>query len=412
MNYFKDRRNKVLEQMHTNEMAIFFAGEPVRNSADSEFEFNSNRNYYYLTGINEPSGILVLMKQGFQSSETLFIRDIDYDKEKWIGRFISVEQSKEVSQIQNVMFISGFESYFEMSLSRRGIDKIMLDMDRQHFSTRALEAELFARKVHEHYPMLPIRSSHAMVSQLRSIKDEKEIEAIKEAAEITNQAIRRAVKHMKPGMYEYQVMAHFLFELHMNNATEMFDTIMASGENGPILHYVENSSQMKDGDLVLFDLGAKKNHYGADISRTFPVNGKFTDFQKQIYDIVLTAQDEVTKAAKPGVTLLELNDVCKQSLTKGLMDLGFISHPNELSKYYYHSVSHFLGLDTHDVGQTMTYKLVEGNVITNEPGLYIAEKNLGIRIETDLLITKDGCEDLAFQIMKTTEEIEAFMNQN
>ena len=409
MNYFKNRRNKVLEQLHIDEMAIFFAGEPVRNSADSEFEFNSNRNYYYLTGINEPSGVLVLMKQGSQISETLFIRDIDYDKEKWIGRFISVEKAREVSEIQNISFVSGFESFFEMALSRRGINRLMLDMDRQHFSTRALEAEVFAKRVNEHYPMLPIRSSHAMVSQLRSIKDEKEIEAIREAAEITNAAIGRALKQMKPGMYEYQVMAHFLFELNMNNATEMFDTIMASGENGPILHYVENNSLMKDGDLILFDLGAKKNHYGADISRTFPVNGKFTEFQKQIYDIVLTAQEEVTKAAKPGVTLIELNDVCKHSLTNGLMSIGFISNSDELSKYYYHSVSHFLGLDTHDVGQTMTYQLVEGNVITNEPGLYIAEKNLGIRIETDLLITKDGCEDLAPQILKTTEEIEAFM---
>lgn len=405
----KNRREKLFKKLKTNEMALFFASEPVRNSADSDFEFNANRNYYYLTGVNEPSGVLMLIKRETHNQELLFIRDIEPDKEKWIGRFIQPQKAKEVSQVDSINFVSAFESTFEMMLSRTKIKALYLDFDRQGLSTRPLDAELFYERVHKGYPGLKIKSSNAMVSKLRTYKDEDEVKAIKAAVELTNQAIEFAVKNMKPGQMEYEVMADFLYVLNKNNATEMFDTIMASGSNGPILHYVENNNRLNDNELVLFDLGAKLNHYGADISRTYPVNGKFTDRQKELYQIVLDAHHLINREAKVGVTLRQLNQMVIDFYKVKLKEIGLIQNDAEVSKYYYHSVSHFFGLDTHDVGQILDEPLEVGQVITNEPGLYIQEENIGIRLETDLLITKEGNENLAPQIKIEIEDIESLM---
>lgn len=408
MNY-KKRREQVFNQLENNEMAIVFAGNPIRNSADSEYEFNSHRNYYYLTGINEPNGILVLIKREDKQIEQLFIRDIEPDKEKWIGRFIKPETAKEVSQVDSILFLSSFKQSFEMILSRTRINALALDFDRQHMGSHKLESELFFEQVRDLYPALKVKNLNPIISQLRTIKDEDEVKAIKEAIEITNQAIEFAIKNMKPGMMEYEVMADYLYVLNKNNATEMFDTIMAGGKNGPILHYVSNDSKLNDQELVLFDLGAKLNHYGADISRTYPVNGKFTDRQKELYKIVLQAHHLVNQKAKPGVTLRELNQVVIDFYKVKLKEIGLIQEDAEVSKYYYHSVSHFLGLDTHDVGQILDEPLVQGQVITNEPGLYIQEENIGIRLETDLLITQDGNENLAPQIKIEIDDIEQLM---
>lgn len=408
MNYSK-RRENVFKKLKKNEMALFFSGEALRNSADSEYEFNANRNYFYLTGLSEPSGILMLIKREEFNQEMLFIRDIDPNKEKWIGRFIQPQKAKEVSGINSINFVSSFKQTFEMLLSRSVIKSLYLDFDRQVMDSRALEADVFYESIKRNYPALKIKNSNPIVSKLRTYKDEDEVTAIKEAIELTNQAIEHAIKNMKPGQKEYEVMAEFLYILNKNNATEMFDTIMASGENGPILHYVENNGELKDGDLILFDLGAKLNHYGADISRTYPVNGKFTERQKQLYDIVLEAHYKINEAAKPGVTLRELNNIVIEHYKVKLKEIGLIQDESEVSQYYYHSVSHFLGLDTHDVGQITDEPLEENQVITNEPGLYIQEENIGIRIETDLLITKDGNENLAPQIKITTQDIEELM---
>lgn len=408
---FKNRREQLSTKIDNNSVAIILAGEPVRRSADSEYEYEAHRNYYYLTGLNEPEGILLMTKINHEVKETLFIRDINPDMEKWIGRFIQPSKAKEISQIEDIRFVSQFENIFQMMLSRQGTNKVYLDLDRQKMNTRPLDSELFLEKLRKSYPALSIENLNAHINRLRSIKDEEEIEAIKAACELTNQAIEFAVKNMKPGMYEYEIMADFLYILNKSNAIEGFDTIMASGSNGPILHYVENNSVTKEGDLILFDLGAKLNHYSADISRTYPMSGKFTERQRELMNIVLEAMDKVTEAAKPGVTLVELNQIVINHYQERLMEIGLISHPSEVSKYYYHSVSHFLGLDTHDVGQITHEPLQPGHVITNEPGLYIQEENIGIRIETDLLITEDGCIDLAPQIKKTPDEIEALMNR-
>jgi Xaa-Pro aminopeptidase len=405
---FKKRRQKVFETLNNNEMALFFAGKPVRKSADADYPFEANRNYYYLTGINEPEGVLMLIKRENKNQETLYIRDINPDMEKWIGRFVQLKDAREISQVDMVNFVSNFKTQFQTYLSRSKIDALYLDLDRQQMDTRPFESELFFEEINKNYPALPIKNSYFEVARLRTIKDEDEIKLIKEAADITNQAIEYAISNMEPGDYEYEIQADFLYVLNKNNASEMFDTIMASGKNGPILHYVENNAQTHDNDLILFDLGAKKNHYGADISRTYPVNGKFTERQKELYNIVLKVQEKVTQAAKPGVTLQDLNQIVIDYYKEELPKVG-LTQP--VATYYYHSVSHFLGLDTHDIGQIIGEPLQENQVISNEPGLYVQDENIGIRIETDLLITKDGCIDLAPQIKKSVDDIEAFMNR-
>jgi len=209
---------------------------------------------------------------------------------------------------------------------------------------------------------------------------------------------------------EYQAQAEFEYAIKMHGAqSPSFATIAGSGLNGCMLHYDTNRCVMEEGKLLLLDLGAKLDGYCADISRTYPVNGRYTERQKTIYDIVLSANLAVTAAAKPGVTLRQLNDLCKMVLAEGLMRIGKIESADQIGTYYMHNVSHHLGLDTHDAVLRDGIPLEPGMVITNEPGLYIDEEEIGIRIEDDLLITQDGCEVLSAQIARTTQEIEALM---
>ena len=234
---------------------------------------------------------------------------------------------------------------------------------------------------------------------------------IREAIDITDKGIKSLMKNSKAGMKEYELEAYFDFTLKSNGAKDYaFHTIAASGKNATILHYDENDSELEDGKLVLFDLGAQYKYYNADISRTFPINGKFTERQKQVYNVVLRAQEAVTAIARPGILFSVLNDTAKEVLAEGCIELGLIKEASELAKYYFHGVSHYLGLDTHDVGNR-DIELKPGMVFTNEPGLYIEEESMGIRIEDNILITEGGCENLSKQIIKTVEEIEEFMGR-
>lgn len=217
--------------------------------------------------------------------------------------------------------------------------------------------------------------------------------------------------NLKPGMHEYQIESYFDQAIKFHGGTGIaFTTIAATGENATCLHYSSNNTQIKDGDLVLFDLGALYENYNADISRTFPANGKFTPRQKQLYNIVLEGQEVVFSHAKPGITTLELNQKLIAFYQKKLKEIGLIKEDSEVQKYYYHGVSHHLGLDVHDLCEYTPLK--PGCVITNEPGLYIKEEGIGIRIEDDVLITEDGCVNLSKGIIKTVEEIEEFMEKN
>jgi len=406
---FITNRKNIWDKLEENSITLLFAGEAPYKSADETYAFTPNRNFYYLTGIDREKMILMLVKTNDKVDETLFIQKSDPIMARWIGEKMLGDEAKEISGIENIKFVGEFEEILGSILDRTKIDHLYLDLERQEFNISMPTSQRFAKVVIERYPYLKIKNIYHEIASLRLIKSKEEIQLMREAIDITDRGIKELMKNSKVGMKEYQIEAYFDFTLKSSGVTDYaFQSIVASGENATVLHYVKNNTELQDGKLVLLDLGAQYKYYNADISRTFPVNGKFTKRQKQIYNVVLKAQEAVTAIAKPGIMFSVLNETAKKVLGEGCIELGLIKETSELSKYYFHGVSHYLGLDTHDVGNR-NMELKVGMVCTNEPGLYIEEENIGIRIEDDLLITEDGCENLSKQIIKTVEEIEEFM---
>ncbi len=406
---FTTNRKNLWGKLDENSITLIFAGEAPYKSADETYIFTPNRNFYYLTGIDREKMILMLFKTNGKVEEILFIQKNDPFMARWIGEKMPEEEAKQISGIENIKFVEEIEETFGSILDKSKIDNLCLDLERQEFHISMTTSHRFAKGAIERYPYLRIKNIYHEISNLRLIKSEEEIGLIREAIDITDKGIKALMKNSKVGMKEYELEAYFDFTLKSAGVTDYaFPTIVACGKNATILHYNKNKSELQDGKLILFDLGAQYKYYNADISRTFPVNGKFTERQKQVYNVVLRAQEAVTKIARPGIMFSVLNETAKTVLAEGCIELGLIKEVSELSKYYFHGVSHYLGLDTHDVGNR-NIKLTAGMVLTNEPGLYIEEENIGIRIEDDLLVTEYGCENLSKQIIKTVEEIEKFM---
>lgn len=407
--FFINNRKKLGEYINDNSLLVLFSGQAPQKSADENYPFLPNMNFYYNTGLNREKFILVISKINGKIEEKVYIEKPNPDIEKWIGKRMRKNEVKEISGIDNIMFIDDFESHIASILIREDINNIYLDMEKRRWEGNIKEASIFASKIRDKYPFIDIKNIYHKISDMRTIKTKEEVESIKEAINITNEGIKSLMKNAKAGIFEYQLESYFDFTIKTNGAKDFaFKTIAASGKNATVLHYEDNNSNIKDGDLILFDLGAKYNHYSADISRTFPVNGTFTPRQKEVYEAVLKAEVDTINKVKPGMTLKELNDFTKGILIEEAKKLGLIENDDEITKYYYHSVSHYMGLDTHDVG-SYSKKLEPGMVITVEPGLYIEEEGIGIRIEDDVLITEDGCENLSKDIIKTVEEIEEFM---
>lgn len=408
--FYIKNRERLMSKVDENSVVILFAGRAPYKSADETYQFTPNRNFYYLTGIDRENIILIMNKKNGKIEETLFIEESDPIMARWVGERMKSEEAKEISGISAVDYTKNFYSSLGGIFSRFNYDKLYLDLERQDWNIPMTEAQSMAKEVKEKYSYLNIKNIYYYISELRTIKQEEEIEEIRKAISITKCGIEKMMENAKPNMMEYEIEAYFDYVLTSEGVKDKaFKTIAAAGKNATVLHYSENNSKCGEDDLILFDLGAQTNYYNADISRTFPVSGKFTERQKQVYNIVLKANLEVMKAVKPGIPFAELNEIAKKVLAEGCKELGLIKDDSELSKYYFHGVSHYLGLDTHDVGDRGEI-LKPGMVFTNEPGLYIPEEGIGIRIEDDLLVTEDGCENLSKDIIKTVEEIEAFMN--
>lgn len=409
--FFMKNRDNILESIKDNSMLILFAGEAPQKSADEAYSFTPNRNFYYMTGINREKMILMITKVNKKVNQTLFIEKADPVLEKWVGKRMTAEEAKEASGIENIQYLEDFEGAVARLMLNYKMKKLYLDLERSGWDSIPTVSNIFAKSIKERYPELSIKNIYQDICSLRLIKTEEEIAEIKKAIEITNEGIKSLMTNAKPGMMEYQIEANFDYVLKCSGVTDYaFKTIAASGINGTVLHYSQNNSKTQDGDLILFDLGAQWNYYNADISRTFPLNGKFTERQKEIYNIVLKAMADTMAVIKPGVLYTKLNETTRASLAESLKKIGLIKEDAELSKYYYHNVTHYLGLDTHDVG-SRELELKPGMVLTVEPGLYIEEEKIGIRIENDVVVTDNGCEDLAKDIIKSVEDIEAFMNR-
>ncbi|MGH0592115.1 aminopeptidase P family protein [Bacillus pretiosus] len=411
--FFAQNRERLVNTLPDESITILFAEQSPHMSADAHYKFVPNRNFYYVTGIDEPNVIFMLKKFGNSVEETLFIEKSDPVMEKWVGKTVSNKEAEKISGIKKVVYLDSFEKTMSNILFTENVKHLYLDLERREWNGTETKTLAFAKHVREQYPHVVVGNVYPNICELRVFKTEEEIEIIKEAIAVTKDGIYNVLKHAKADMMEYELEAQFDFTLKSSGIKHhAFNTILASGKNATVLHYEDNDAQIQNGDLVLLDLGAQKDYYNADISYTFPANGTFSSRQKQMYNIVLKALKETTELIKPGVKFAALNEHTKKVLAEECKEIGLIQEDEELSKYYYHGVSHFLGLDTHDVGTYKDRVLEEGMVITIEPGLYIEEESIGIRIEDDILVTKDGHENLSKDIIREVEEIEAFMREN
>lgn len=405
------RRLRFLKGMEPNSVAIIFSGEPKIMSLDEDYKFEVNRNFYYLTGIEQENSILLLVKTEGEEKAILFISSYDENKEKWYGKKLTIEEAKEISSINNVLISPSFQPRLESLIKDENypIKNIYFDSDPELKIGPALLVDGFIKTLSLSYPTLAFKEFNPIITRLRMVKSKYEVCEFVKAIETTRQGIKLVMAETRGGAKEYELVSTFLKAINDDNGYqgESFNTIMASGINATTLHYPNPQGICKTGELLLMDLGARHNYYCADISRTIPVGGKFNEYQKMVYEIVLGANKAVAKFAKPGITLKELNELAKEYLASECLEKGIISNKEDISKYYFHSVSHHIGLDTHDLSDR-ALPLEEGNIISDEPGLYIKEKGIGIRIEDDLLITSTGAEVLSSSILKEIDEIESF----
>ncbi len=427
---FARRRKQLMRMMGKNAIAIIpSAPERIRNR-DVEYPYRQDSDFYYLTGFNEPEAVIVLCPKRKHGEYLLFCRERDPAMETWNGRRVGTAGAAEVlgaddafpfSDIEDILpgLLESCVQVFYSIGAYPEFDKRVLDwVNRLRSGARA------GVRVPDEF----ISLEH-LLHDMRLYKSRSEVRVMRQAAKTACRAHRRAMQACRPGMYEYEVEAEILYTFRREGMVPAYSSIVGGGENGCILHYTENTAQLNDGDLLLIDAGAECDLYASDITRTFPVNGKFSPAQKALYEVVLVAQAAAIKAVKPGNHWNQAHLAAVRSLTRGLIKLGILKgEPAELIKkeayrrFYMHRTGHWLGMDVHDVGDYKVggkWRVLEpGMVLTVEPGLYIpvgsrgvAKKwwNIGIRIEDDVLVTKDGCDVLSKDAPKTVSDIENLM---
>ena len=411
MNQYSNRRQKVINSLANNSAVLIFSGRAPQKSEDETYDFSVNRNFYYLTGLDKEDMALLMYNIDGVTKEIMFILPFDEQLARWVGGRLSSDKVREISEVNDVREYEQLDSTISFIMNNMRKDNNFIfyfDLWQYNMKQNPSEGSLYARKLQNTYPAIVIKDIYPILTKLRLIKDEYEISCIRKAIHTTNMGILQMMRTSKPGINEMTMNGVFDFVLRQSMCKETaFKTIAASGARATILHYSDNDQIMKDGEMFLCDLGATYNYYKADISRTFPVNGKFTERQKELYQIVLNAQKIVEDNARVGIKIKDLNQMVVDYYKIELPKHGL---SKDVSEYYFHSCSHHLGLDTHDVDGGLGATLEAGMVITNEPGLYIEDEKIGIRIEDDLLITETGVEVLSSKIIKEIDEIEKVMN--
>ncbi|MFP2516063.1 Xaa-Pro aminopeptidase [Buttiauxella agrestis] len=427
---FLRRRQALLAKMAPASAALIFAAPEVTRSADSEYPYRQNSDFWYFTGFNEPEAVLVLIKSDeTHNHSVLFNRLRDKTAEIWFGRRLGQEAAPEKLGVDRALAFSEIGEQLHQLLN--GLDVVYHAQGEYAYADSIVFSALDKlRRGSRQNLTAPatLTDWRPWVHEQRLFKSEEEIIALRRAGEITALAHTRAMEKCRPGMFEYQLEGEILHEFNRHGARfPSYNTIVGSGENACILHYTENESQMCDGDLVLIDAGCEYKGYAGDITRTFPVNGKFSAPQREIYDIVLESLETALKLYRPGTSMQEVTAQVVRIMVTGLVKLGILN--GEIDKliaenahrpFFMHGLSHWLGLDVHDVGvygQDRSRVLEPGMVITVEPGLYIAPdadvpaqyRGIGIRIEDDILITADGNENLTASVVKSADDIEALM---
>ena len=392
--------------------AVVFSGRAPMRSADGAYPFSMDRDFYYLTGIDHENMILVMTKDHYgKTSEMLFIEPYDEVQAKWVGGRMKPDEATAISGVQDIRYLDTFESALNLMIRANrgeGETNLWLDLWKHTPEQEPTLAHKLAHKVQQEYPAVRINDLFGDLARMRAIKSDEEIEKMKIAQTTTQHAIEAMMKHSYPGINESELEGAFDFELAKQGVREhAFSSIVAGGARATVLHYSENNQVVNDGELVLIDLGSAHEHYCADISRTFPVNGKFTERQKEVYNVVLAVQDLIIEKARPGMTLMDLNNMVIEFYEQELPKIGLLKDGKNRSGLSQREPG--LGLDCHDVTTPTTKTLRPGMVITVEPGLYIEEEGIGVRIENDIIITEEKPIDLSSNILKTVEDIEALM---
>ena len=411
------RRKRLLDLMDDGSIALIYSGVEKVKSADENYPFEVNHNFYYLTGIEQDGCCLMLVSNSGERKEYLFLPPFDPVKEKWYGKRLSLEEAGIKSGIRNVLLSSNLKARVNTELSGAyndfgSIDKVYLDLADEVKIDEGLDTKRFGKKLVSTYPGSSLFDINDLMAKLRLIKSNAEIACFRNAVESTYLGIKSMMALIRPGVKEYELSNAFFHTINDDNADSglSFNTIVASGRSACTLHYPNPRGTLNSGELVLVDCGARNSYYCGDVSRTFPVDGKFTPEQRKIYEIVLGANKAVAQMARPGVSLYELQELCSNYLATECVAAGLLEKKEDIGTVYYHSVSHYIGIDCHDLGDRKA-PLQAGNVISDEPGLYFEKLGIGVRIEDDLLITEDGCEVLTKDIMKEVADIEAALSR-
>ena len=419
---FTKNRAKFSAQMKPKSIAIFNSNDVYTPGADTTLPFHQHRDLFYLSGADQEESILLLFPDAIEEKhrEILFLTETNKHIEIWYGAKYSKKEATEVSGIKTIYWLSEFKKiFFELMTEAETVYFNTNEHYRQSVEMESRE-DRFIKQCKADFPAHKWEKSSQIMQHLRGVKEPEEVELLQTACEITNKGFRRILPFVKPGIMEFEIEAEYMHEFLRNRSKGFaYTPIIASGYSACVLHYIENNKKCKDGDMLLMDVGAEYANYSSDMTRTIPVNGRFSARQKDIYNAVLRVKNEATKMLVPGNYWAEYHKEVGKIMTSELLGLGLISKvdvQNEdanwpaYKKYFMHGTSHHLGLDTHDYG-ALKAPMEEGMVFTVEPGIYIPEENMGIRIEDDVVIQKTGEPiNLMRNIPIEVEEIETLMN--
>lgn len=417
---FANNRKRFAAMLKPRSVAIFNANDEYPRTGDQFYPYRQQSDLFYLSGINQEKTLLALAPDhpDPKMREILFVSETSEQIAVWDGSKLTKEEAIKASGVKNVQWRSSMEITLRELLIWS--EHVYLNLyEYPKYSTEIQSRDLrFAHEIMQRYPAHRYERAAPLLTRLRMIKSEEEIALIRQAIDITGKAFKRVLRFVRPGVHEFEIQAEMIHEFMMNRSNGFaFQPIIASGKNACVLHYIQNNAQCMDGDLALFDFGAEWKNYAADISRTIPVNGKFTPRQRQLYDLVLRVQQKAKRQLVPGNTMEKYNDFVngemeKEMITIGLLDADEVKKQDPdkplYKKYFMHGTAHHLGLDVHDVINKYE-PFAPGMVFTCEPGIYIPEENTGIRLENNILITEKGAVDLSENIPLTPDDIERMM---
>ena len=415
-------RAKFISQLEEGALAVFNSNDIYPISADSTMPFQQHRDILYLSGVDQEESILVLFpgSKNENHREVLFLRETNAHIAVWEGEKLDKQQAYETSGIKTVYWLEQFQSIFKQMMAEASVVYMNTNEHLRANTEVETREDRFIKKLKIDFPAHQYRKSAPIMHRIRSVKEQEELELLQKACNITEAGFRRLLGFIQPGVWEYEIEAELAHEFLRNRSKGFaYTPIVASGKNACVLHYIENNKQCLDGDVILLDVGAEYANYASDLTRCVPVNGRFTARQKQVYNAVLHVKKEVEKLLVPGTILADYHKEVGNIMERQLLDLGLIDQTDiknqkpewpAYKKYFMHGTSHFLGLDTHDVG-IWNEPIQAGMVFTCEPGIYIPEEGLGIRLEDDLVVQSSGAPfNLMRNIPIEADEIESIMN--